>query len=50
MMLSGTEGRNNNCTEKTAEVKSLEGISFEATLANKSAVEFWLLGTELIEH
>lgn len=47
-MLSGMEGLKINSIENLSGKKSSEGISLDATLANRSVFAFWSLGIEEI--
>ena len=48
VMLSGMDGLKINSIENLSGLKSSEGISLEATLANRSVLAFWSLGIEEI--
>ena len=48
VILSGTYGLKINSIENPSGLNSWDGINFDATLANKSALAFFILGTEEI--
>ena len=48
VMLSGIDGLKINSIENRSGVKSSEGMSLEATLAKRSALVFWSLGSDEI--
>ena len=48
VMLSGMDGLKINYIENLSGLKSSEGISLEATFANRSVLAFWSLGIDEI--
>ena len=48
VILSGIDGLNINSMENLSGLNSRDGLNFDATLANKSALAFCILGTKEI--